>query len=154
MEISLSLSLSPSLSLSLQNPDVWHFANIIQDLLDWDQNECRKRGNSFSESTAGNKPIKKPRKLSTSLIYVTAFSWLSASFSQPPNTHTHTPISVLSCFQLLFSKSSILQNPLFISLSFRFLFRREILNKHLNAPGSGIVKLFYLIVSVVALFIS
>lgn len=48
------------LSVSLfQNPDVWHLANIIQDLLDWEQNECRKGGSSFSESTTGNKPIKK-----------------------------------------------------------------------------------------------
>lgn len=51
---------SLSLSFTLfHNPDVWHLANIIQDLLDWEQNECRKRGSSFSESTTGNKPIKK-----------------------------------------------------------------------------------------------
>lgn len=90
-----------SLSQS-QNPDVWHLANIVQDLLDWEQNECRERGSSFHESTTGNKPIKKQETQHKPDLCHCLSRALCLILPNPQPTHIPTPISLL-----FFSKSSI-----------------------------------------------
>lgn len=77
----LSLLLSP-------NPDVWHLTNIVQDLLDWEQNKCRERGSSFSESTTGSKPIKKQETQHKPDLR-RCISLALSLFLQTP-THTHS----------------------------------------------------------------
>ena len=76
--------------LSLANPDVWHLTNIIQDTLDWEQNECRERGSSFSESTTGNNPIKKQETQHKPDLCHCIF-WALSLF--PQHTHTHIQAS-------------------------------------------------------------
>lgn len=103
--------------LSLSNPDVWHLTNIIQGTLDWEQNECRERGSSFSESTTGNNPVKKQETQHKPDLCHCIF-WALSLF--PQHTHTHiqaSPHELPFPFLLSLFFSKHLAKFSFISLS-------------------------------------
>lgn len=124
--------------LSLSNPDVWHLTNIIQDTLDWEQNECRERGSSFSESTTGNNPIKKQETQHKPDLRHCIF-WALSLFPQHTHTHTYKPprneLPFPFLLSLFFSKHLVKSS--FISLSSLSLWkgcRRGVRTSELRAP--------------------
>lgn len=128
-----------------QNPDVWHLANITQDPLDWEQNECRERGSSFSKSTTGNKPIKKQETQHKPDLRGCLSLALCPILSEPQ--HTRIP-TLLACFPsqsqafckipLLFHAPSHLSESTSEGL--------------LRAHGSGTVRHFHFIISLMPPF--